>query len=446
MPFSRRRRTLCGLMAVGCAATLLTACEDLEPCAKGGQGLSETAQAIQEELCLLAADVQALPLRVGGGDVGSDFFLSNNLPVNSDVLLGVTNLPGAPQAAAPVAGVPLAAGLQPTLPDIDVELPDGTSVSVPLDVSVTWTVRAQGRVLEPDRDMAVLGGGLDQPSLQIAIVPPLVGLHDSPTVQAQARPAVRLVADTSAVPNAGTPTVEVTANPPALPLPLDALRVPELLVMFRDKSLSSNVLLVVPNLPGQTKEVEGVREALSALKNAVPTGALEGAVAFAEFAGFLGGVSLLTGRLQEVGVEAAIADDDGRDEIDELNEIDLHLEDLVFDLDTDFNDIEAEDTLSSLAYLGLEGDQVHLFNAQDQDDDEGHLEITLGRLPLAFIGDLHTADPQLDTFNFSPAGVRSDARVVVLHKPDGRRTEHGILIEARKITGFGDEFSSLAFR
>ncbi len=454
MVTSRRRVLMCGLMAVVCAATLLTACSEPEPCAKSGTDLNETATAIQESLCLLAADIQAIPLRVGGADVGTDFFLSNNLPLSTDVLLGLTNLPGgaAPDPAAagaaetPTDEAELLDALSPTPPEVVVDLPDGTQATLPIDVTVSWRVSGGGRIFQEDRNMAVLSGGLDQPNLQIGIVPPLVGLTDNPTVQARARPAVRLVADTSALESAaGTRAVAVTANPPPLPLPLDALPVPELLVMFEHDDLRGRALIVVPSRPQQPESVEPLVESLLALGQAVPAGVLERTVAFTEFAAFISGVKTLTGTLRGAGVKIVTAGDDDKDEIDDLNDTDLHYEPIITDLDWEFlNDLEAEDTLSSLAYLGLEDDRIQLYNAMNQSDDEGQLNITLGRLPLAFIRNLHTDAPQLDAY--SPGSAhRGDAHLFVAHEPAGRRRGGTVFPEAHKIETFGDEFSSLSF-
>ncbi|HEV2757655.1 MAG TPA: hypothetical protein VG318_17990 [Actinomycetota bacterium] len=442
MVTSRRRAALSGSVAVMCAASLLTACAEPEPCAKSGTGLTETAESIHESLCLLAAEIQAIPMRVGGTDVGSDFFLSNNLAVGTDVLLGLTNLPG---GAAPDPAGASSVETLPAPPEIVVDLPDGTEATLELDVTVSWRVSGAGRIFQADRDMAVLSGGLDQPTLQIGIVPPLVGLNDTPTVQAKARPAVSLVADTSAVPAAGTSVVAVTANPPPLPLPLDALPVPELLVMFEDDDFRGRVLIVVPSRPQQPESVEALVDALLALGQAVPSGALERTAAFAEFAGFITGLKTLTGTLQGAGVKIVTAGDDDRSEIDDLNDTDLHYEPIITDLDWHFiNDLEAEDTLSSFAYLGLDNDRVRLYNAMDQDDEEGQLNITLGRLPLAFIRNLHTPDPQLDAFSPASALV-GDAHVFVAHEPDGHRRGGVIFPYAHSITTFGDEFSSLSF-
>ncbi|HEX2120809.1 MAG TPA: hypothetical protein VHL59_04130 [Thermoanaerobaculia bacterium] len=104
-------------------------------------------------------------------------------------------------------------------------------------------------------------------------------------------------------------------------------------------------------------------------------------------------------------------------EIDNLNDYTLVQEGLFT------NDIEAEDELSCLLFVGPPRRRVRLFNDRDFDPGEGQLDVTIQRELFVYISSLHGTSPQT-----LPQG-----RATVAHEAEDDED------------GFGDTLSSLQF-
>lgn len=198
----------------------------------------------------------------------------------------------------------------------------------------------------------------------------------------------------------------ITVGPLALPdveVQLPTLLVPRLLALFRHRNfaLTENnkegfALLVLPTTapsamqnPQSASDITGrltglitilqpILQRLNGLTATLPS-FVDNATALT---GFLTGLQALTGALGNFpGIAVEIAD-----AIPNLNTLTL--------IQRGFfrNDIEAEDEISALIFLGLAG-SVELFNKRQFDNDRGALRITLGSNGCAVVPNLHKATP-----------------------------------------------------
>jgi hypothetical protein len=91
------------------------------------------------------------------------------------------------------------------------------------------------------------------------------------------------------------------------------------------------------------------------------------------------------------------------------------------------NDIEAEDELSSLVFVGARGKMAECFNDRDCDQGEGKFTLTVGPKLFVIVRNLHSKRPT--------SGPDGDEIVIDVVPPDGWFTADS----------FGDELSSMRF-
>lgn len=291
-------------------------------------------------------------------------------------------------------------------------------VSHAVSVQVRWRVRDESGNVISDVEWKLGTGGAGLEGSGGEINPPLghatdalnmtfpvifVELTGSPTPVAKRSilASVRL--------SAGGVSTEFIDLPP-VDVPLPVVPVPTILMMFKDKTFKSIVLIVVPaNSP---LDKGSISAALDTLRSAIdPFDDLLTVLSFV-----FGQIGTVQGILSSAKIVFRKTD-----EIKNLNDIDLEGGTL--------NDTEAEDKLSSLIFFGPPRRRVQCFNARSFSASEGQMNVTIGAELLVEIPNLHSNSPTSD-----PTG-----RVSVPRAPTGTR------FFRHSITGFGDELSSIRF-
>jgi hypothetical protein len=327
-------------------------------------------------------------------------------------------------------GRPLAARLNPQPSEMVVPVP--TVGSVPVGVTVTWSVLdAQNQPVTPG-DGFVAPNGLTLPDVSLIFAPAIATLPApaSATRQFSIRVTVTLSLQLPSLLFGGTDggfvevlSDEITLPPPGVELPTVSvlpLEIPSLLLLFRHPNLAPRadnhdgfILIVAPDgFPVQLQGLGQIVDLFNGLGAALPTLAS----AFSPFASMLP----LAAQLSQIAFLAypnpvmTVAN-----EIANLNKITM------IERPPLRNDIEAAQEVSSLMLLGVEGTQVECFNHRNFNSGDGKLTLTTGPELHVIVRNLHSKQPRSE-----PVG-----RVTVDVVPDrvGNRS-------------FGDELVSLRFR
>jgi hypothetical protein len=356
----------------------------------------------------------------------SDPPTADDLAIPPNIIGPMPIQPSIPIVGAPIpTGVPGAIGLlKGTIPVFEILL---ESISPTVSIEVHWRVLDENKV--PVSEFAWSAGGgvsgkgtefvpapdhvLDNP-VKLRLIPPFTDLAslNPVTVPRWIQAHLRLSA-------AGitTPWIDLETR-----VSLPAIAIPTLLFLFRDPFFKGAVLIVFPkNSPlgpdFLIQKLTEVRDALSDLHD------LLGFVAF-----FIKEVNLIIPLLENLQVAATRAD-----EISNLNDVDVityswyHV--------WGGGDIEAEDEMASLIFLGPPGRVLQAFNDRNFSDDEGQMNINIGLEMAVAIETLYSKSP----ISVPPA------RVSVPKTPQGCRGTWCFLGGGHKITTFGDEFSSIRF-
>jgi hypothetical protein len=277
-------------------------------------------------------------------------------------------------------------------------------VEVPVRVDIQWSVVDEaGTILVPGADY-LAPNGLTSPEAAFIFLPQIVELSDSvlPEATLFIRASVRLTAGTTQTPWQDLPNVPVTI--PAIPIPT-------VLTFFRDRDMKGAALVVVPG-DSLIQGLEHLNTVISTVQSKISL-----LTSVASFAAFALGLQELTNALQsQPNVVFRKAD-----RINNFNDIDLIKRPWYR------NDIEAEDELSSLIFVGSRRKQAECFNDRGCDQGEGKFTLTTGPKLLVTIRNLHSKRPT--------SGPDGNEITIDMLPPDG-------LFSA---DSFGDELSSMRF-
>ncbi|MGW3445672.1 hypothetical protein [Streptomyces sp. NPDC001076] len=303
----------------------------------------------------------------------------------------------------PLAGTPVATGVNGLLGQLTGSIPMLSQTKVPVQLEVVWAVQDEnGQPLAQDKWNVSKGvpftdGGVPKvkgTEIAIAFKPVVDELTTTNPVPAPLH--VQLVATVTLK---ALDLVSQSLPLPAVPVLIPALLVPKLLAAFRHSDFQPKagdddgfVFLMVPgNSP--LRSIEQLKSTLATLQETVTT-----LKAFADFAAFLLRLDSLVS-----GVTAspyfAFAAGDG---VSVLNDITVIQNDLLT------NDIELEDEISSMIFIGPPDKVVHWFCEDDFSTEDGDLTVKIGPQFFTLIRSFAGNNPASD-----PAGM-----VTVLHQPD----------------------------
>jgi len=337
------------------------------------------------------------------------------LPINDllainvgTVTSGATNPPGVPGLVALLTGtipLPLDVTSQETF-EVRADVRWRISEGAHPVADVSWTVGGASPVSGTGGDIQPpVGRGLDPLDLVFDLAfTELVG-GDAPVVSRTLHASLQLVAG---------PVSSGWIDLPPVDLTLPAIPVPTVLIYCQDKNFGSNKLVLVPaNSPLDEGTLEAalttLRDTLTPLR------------ATASFLGlFLDEFDTVANLIRSGNLHFRKTN-----EISNMNDIDLESGWL--------NDTEAEDELSSLAFVGPPGRRVESFNGRGFSTSEGQMDVTLRHELIALVPDTHSASPASN-----PPGC-----VTVPFAPHGSRWDGAD--PWADITSFGDQFSSMRF-
>jgi hypothetical protein len=311
---------------------------------------------------------------------------------------------------APTTGVPGAVG------SVVGSLPLAATTSIAPTLTITWDVLDENGVVLAAGSGYLAPNGVHSPELSVVIAPPLVALGSTvSTVKRTLRATITLTVQTATGPITSNDPVSGAPVTLTLDLMVPALAIPTLCALFLDRTFEGAVLVVVP----KDSPLKGIAEAQSLLNEIESVGS-----SLRSLAGFLNlflGVQALSRALSaqpHVQFRAQAS-------IDDLNDITL-IQRAWYE-----NDTEAENELSSLIFLGIDGksEVLECFNNRDCKLIQGAFSVTAKGGHVVLVENLHVAAPVSD-----PAGA-----VTVLQPPTSVNPNV-------RVTTFGDELSSLRWK
>lgn len=320
-------------------------------------------------------------------------------------VLDTSIIGGMPIPVLGTTGVPgLLGQLGGTLP-----LLNQTKVSVKFDVS--WRALDERGSELPSSEWSA-PGGLEGPKIAIAFAPEIIELTSSVVAPS---PTIRKLRATVKLTVAGVPPVE--RDLPDVPVPVLPLPIPKVVAAFlhtnfqpRSGDDDGGVFVMVPS-DSPLKNAAQLNSTLSSLQTAVGNLA-----AFAKFAGFLLGLNDLLNAVAAQPYFAMAA----TNVIEDLNDITI-IQNSWYE-----NDIELEDELSSMIFIGPATARLEIFCETEFDDENGHGILSLPDSCAVVVRSLHHDVPPTQ-----PPDLWQTVKV-----PD-----HSIVDP----DGFGDWTSSLRF-
>lgn len=290
----------------------------------------------------------------------------------------------------PLTGTPVATGVNGLLGQLTGKIPMLSQTKVPVQLEVVWSVQDEhGQPLAQDKwniskGVPVTEGDVPKvkgTEIAIAFKPVVAELTTTDPVPAPVRSQLVATVKLTAL------TFEHSVSLPAVPVLIPALLIPKLLAAFRHADFAPTsgdddgfVFLMVPgNSP--LRSVEQLKTTLATLQETVTT-----LKAFAEFAAFLLKLDIL-GRGVTASPYFSFA---AADAVSDLNDITVIQNDLLTD------DIELEDEISSMIFIGPPGKLVHWFCEEDFDHDDGDLTVAVGEQLFTLVRTFDSAHPVSD--------------------------------------------------
>lgn len=292
-------------------------------------------------------------------------------------------------------------------------IPLPVSVEAIPKLTVHWEVLDENDDPLAEGDAYLAPAGRDNPTLDVVFLPTFItfdGLQPSP--------AIRKIIATATL-TAGTETGTATVGPVVVAIP--AIPFPKVLVLSRHTDFRGAALVMVPGNSAITT-VNHLKSLLQPVRNAIST-----LTTIARFAEMLLGIDGVAGALEDSNIAFSKADAVGN-----LNNIDLITRPWY-----EFNDIEAENELSSFVYLSppppreTSQNAVEMFNFRSFNASGGKFTVTTGTSFVALCRTLHRATPAV-----TPPG----ATLTVNTPPPGPSFSQPALPRT-----FGDELSSIRF-
>ncbi|WP_369258889.1 hypothetical protein [Streptomyces sp. R35] len=295
----------------------------------------------------------------------------------------------------PLAGTPVATGVNGLLGQLTGLIPMLSQTKVPVQLEVVWAVQDEnGQPLAQDKWNVSKGvpfteGGVPKvkgTEIAIAFKPVVEELTTTNAVPAPLH--VQLVATVTLK---ALDLVSQSLPLPAVPVAIPALLFPKLLAAFRHSDFQPKagdddgfVFIMVPgNSP--LRSIEQLKSTLATLQETVTT-----LKAFADFAGFLLGLDSLVSSVTASPYFSFAA----QDAVQDLNDITAIQNDLFT------NDIELEDEISSMIFIGPPNKVVHWFCEPNFDDEDGDFTVKVGPQFFTLVRSLDSAHPASE-----PAGM-----------------------------------------
>ncbi|MDP8931173.1 MAG: hypothetical protein M3O70_22040 [Actinomycetota bacterium] len=222
-----------------------------------------------------------------------------------------------------------------------------------------------------------------------------------------------------------------------LAVPSVPLELPGTLVLFVDDHYEGSILVFVPEgTPDALSERESLLRHYLNLERLLNDAQddVVGLKGDLKFLSIIGPLGIVTDALDDNVVFRR------QDEEVDLN--DIRMKDR-FDFDSGVLDVEAEDEMSSVAFIGLPGAEVSLFNEPDLEAGQGILHLVAGPGLGIAVGNTH----EIRDLVRDRADVVGIGAAFVAEEPHGQRCCDAELLgdQMREIRHFGDEFSSLRF-
>lgn len=259
-------------------------------------------------------------------------------------------------------------------------------INVPVGAEVKWSIKnSNGQTLNKDVDYLAPNGETDFEAN--FIIPPLVA--ELTNVLIPSFETYQIIATVTLKAGAGGMD-HVEELPPAT-VRIPVIGIPTVLAMFLHKEFSTTgkygpaALVMLPN-NSPFRNFAQLQNALTALGSTVAP-----LIAFPKFSSLVSGLTFLTNELSAQLPRIAFRT---AERISNLNNIDLIKRGFLK------NDIEAEDELSSLIFLGVPGSRAQFFT--DRSFKGGQFDLTIGKNNagginqeqlFTFIEDLHTNTP-----------------------------------------------------
>ncbi len=198
--------------------------------------------------------------------------------------------------------------------------------------------------------------------------------------------------------------VSVTLKVPGVTILMPVIPIPRMLVMAKDLNFHGPVAIIlsqdsfagsVPTLLEMLRRIQSVLSLLTGV---------------AKLAATLAGINALINMLEAPNIGVGVAG--GGNKFNDLNDVDVDAGPWY----SRFNDIEAEDTMSSFVYIGPPRKSVDLFVDQNCASGEGQFRVTAGAALVALSRSMHGSTP--DLFPNMANGLPFGASINVI-KPKG---------------------------
>lgn len=222
-----------------------------------------------------------------------------------------------------------------------------------------------------------------------------------------------------------------------LPVPPVPLELPSTLVLFLHRHYEGSVLVYVPSgTPDALAEREGLLRHYLGIERLLEDAQddVVGLKGDLKFLSLIGPLGIVTDALDDNVVFRR------GDQNENLNNIRMRDR---FDFDSGILDVEAEDEISSLAFVGTPDAEASLFNEPGLASGQGILHLAAGPGLGVAAGDTHAIRDIVS----DGADIVGVGAVFVHGEPHGQRCCEAELFgdQMREIRHFGDEFSSLRF-
>ncbi|MFD7321670.1 hypothetical protein ACFV9D_11400 [Streptomyces sp. NPDC059875] len=314
----------------------------------------------------------------------------------------------------PLGGVTAPAGVNGLLGQLAGSIPMLSKTQVPVQVEVVWTVKDEnGNPLHEDQWDIAKGVPFDDggtpkikgTEITVAFKPLVDELTTTNPVPAPVRRQLHAKIKLTVQGTPPTPpvTAESPADLPSVPVLIPTLLIPKLIAAFRHGEFQPKagdddgfVFLMVPG-HSPLRSVDQLKTTLATVQETLTT-----LKSFADLAAFLLRLDSLVSGIT-ASTYFAFAAEDG---VPVLNDMTVIQNDLLT------NDIELEDEISSMIFIGPPGKAVHWFCEDNYDTENGDFSLKVGPQLFTVIRNLGGAvpvsdpvgDPPLVTVHHSPSG------------------------------------------
>jgi hypothetical protein len=293
-------------------------------------------------------------------------------------------------------------------------------IEMPVGMSVSWQILdSDGMTLMEGPTTFSAPNGVAGPAVSFIFASQTKEWTNAPS---QPLDVARLYVQATVTLTAGG-LAPVSVALPKLPVDIPAIPIPSVAVFFRHSNFAAMdsdddgfAFILVPNNSPFTS-LQQLQPALETLQSTVSN-----LVGLAQFAAFLTGLSQLTRALSaQPHIQFRVAD--ASNNFDNLDSVTM--------IPTAWFDIDAEDQISSIIFIGPDKRSLQCFNDTKRSTSQGDFILTIGE-------QLFVAVRQL---SFRPPRTEPTGQIHVVHGPTGWRFSP----LPHHISTFNDELSSLSF-